>query len=140
MTLREIIDKTTSIGRQISSAEIPAYVNGVEKIESIELSRMNNGNIYANINTKKSQRIISAKAKEALYSKTEDTLLNKALDNRESPQADILKKIESIDANKMVDAYASELPFDGDYKAYSEALMAAYRLGITSVLQILKQK
>lgn len=55
MTLRQLIDKATSIGRQLSSAEIPTYVNGVDKIESIELSRMNNGNLYANINTKKSQ-------------------------------------------------------------------------------------
>ena len=80
MTLRELIDRATSIGRQITSAEIPAYINSVEKIESIELSRMNNGNLYANINTKKSQRMISAKAKEALYTKPEDTLLDKALD------------------------------------------------------------
>ena len=80
MTLRQLIDKATSIGRQVSSAEIPAYVNGVEKIESIELSRMNNGNLYTNINTKKSQRQISAEAKEALYSKPKDSLLDKALD------------------------------------------------------------
>ena len=53
MTLRELIDKVISIGRQITTAEIPAYVNGVEKIESIELSRMNNGNLYVNINTNK---------------------------------------------------------------------------------------
>lgn len=80
MTLRQLIDKATSIGRQVTSAEIPAYINGVDKIESIELSRMNNGNLYANINTKKSRRMVSAKAKEALYTKPEDTLLNKALD------------------------------------------------------------
>lgn len=73
MTLRELIDKITSIGRQLSSAEIPAYINGVDKIESIELSRMNNGSIYANINTKK-------EAKEVLCSKPEDSLLDKALD------------------------------------------------------------
>lgn len=53
MTLRQLIDRATFIGRQVSSAEIPTYINGVEKIESIELSRMNNGNLYVNINTKK---------------------------------------------------------------------------------------
>jgi len=53
MTLRQLIDRATSIGRQVTSAEIPVYVNGVEKIEDIELSLMNNRNLYANINTKK---------------------------------------------------------------------------------------
>lgn len=100
MTLRQLIDKVTSIGRQLSSAEIPAYINGVEKIESIELSRMNNGNLYVNINTKKSQRMISAKAKEALYSKTEDTLLDKALDFIVETQEDndyICEKMSELD-------------------------------------------
>ena len=100
MTLRELIDKATFIGRQVSSAEIPAYINGVEKIESIELSRMNNGNLYANINTKKSQRMISAKAKEALYTKTEDILLDKALDFIVETQEDndyICEKMSELD-------------------------------------------
>lgn len=100
MTLRELIDRAAFIGRQVSSAEIPAYINGVEKIESIELSRMNNGNLYANINTKKSQRQISAEAKEALYSKPEGSLLDKALNFIVETQEDndyIYEKMSELD-------------------------------------------
>ena len=105
MTLRELIDKATSIGRQITSAEIPAYVNSVEKIERIELSRMNNGNLYANINTKKSQRQISAEAKEALYSKPEGSLLDKALDFI----------VEREESNDYICEILLSIPDEGDY-------------------------
>lgn len=81
MTLRQLIDKAFSIGRQISSAEIPAYVNSVDKIEGIELSQTNDGKIYANINTKKSKRQISAKAKEALLNKALDFILEREESN-----------------------------------------------------------
>ena len=50
MTLRELIDKATFIGRQVSSAEIPVVYNGVsDNLTSIELSQDNNGNYYVNI-------------------------------------------------------------------------------------------
>lgn len=50
MTLRELIDKATTIGRQVSSAEIPVIYNGVsDSMTSIELSQDNNGNYYVNI-------------------------------------------------------------------------------------------
>ena len=50
MTLRELIDKATSIGRQITSAEIPVIYNGVsDNLTSLELSQDNNGNYYVNI-------------------------------------------------------------------------------------------
>lgn len=50
MTLRELIDKATSIGRQVTSAEIPVIYNGVsDNITSLELSQDNDGNYYVNI-------------------------------------------------------------------------------------------
>lgn len=50
MTLRELIDKATAIGRQVSSAEIPVIYNGVsDSLKSIELSMDNNGNYYIEI-------------------------------------------------------------------------------------------
>lgn len=50
MTLRELIDKATFIGRQVSSAEIPVIYNGVsDSLKSLELSQDNNGNYYVNI-------------------------------------------------------------------------------------------
>lgn len=50
MTLRELIDKATAIGKQISSAEIPVIYNGVsDSLISLELSQDNNGNYYVNI-------------------------------------------------------------------------------------------
>lgn len=50
MTLRELIDKATFIGRQVSSAEIPVVYNGVsDNLTSLELSQDNKGNYYVNI-------------------------------------------------------------------------------------------
>lgn len=50
MTLLQLIDKATSIGRQVTSAEIPVIYNGVsDNITSLELSQDNDGNYYVNI-------------------------------------------------------------------------------------------
>ena len=50
MTLQQLIDKATSIGRQVTSAEIPVIYNGVsDNITSLELSQDNDGNYYVNI-------------------------------------------------------------------------------------------
>ena len=50
MTLQQLIDKATSIGRQVTSAEIPVIYNGVsDNLHSLELSQDNNGNYYVNI-------------------------------------------------------------------------------------------
>lgn len=50
MTLQQLIDKSTSIGRQVTSAEIPVIYNGVsDNITSLELSQDNDGNYYVNI-------------------------------------------------------------------------------------------
>ena len=50
MTLRQLIDKATFIGRQVTSAEIPVVYNGVsDNLTSLELSQDNNGNYYVNI-------------------------------------------------------------------------------------------
>ena len=50
MTLQQLIDKATFIGRQLSSCEIPVIYNGVsDNITSLELSQDNNGNYYVNI-------------------------------------------------------------------------------------------
>ena len=50
MTLRQLIDKATAIGRQVTSAEIPVIYQGVsDTITSVELSQDNNGNYYVNI-------------------------------------------------------------------------------------------
>ena len=50
MTLRQLIDKATAIGRQLSSAEIPVIYNGVsDTLTSIELSQDNDGNYYVDI-------------------------------------------------------------------------------------------
>lgn len=50
MTLRELIDKATFIGRQLSSAEIPVVYNGVsDNLTTLELSIDNHGNYYVNI-------------------------------------------------------------------------------------------
>ena len=102
MTLYELTDKATTIGRKITSAHIPVYIDGVTEIEDVELSQRNNGNYYVNIKakTKKSQRMISAKAKEALYSKPEDSLLGKALDFIVETQEDndyICEKMSELD-------------------------------------------
>lgn len=50
MTLQQLIDKATSIGRQVTSADIPVIYNGVsDTITSLELSQDNDGNYYVNI-------------------------------------------------------------------------------------------
>ena len=50
MTLQELIDQSTSIGRQITSCEIPVIYNGVSNnLTTLELSIDNNGNYYVNI-------------------------------------------------------------------------------------------
>ena len=50
MTLQQLIDKATTIGRQLSSCEIPVIYNGVsDNITDINLAQDNNGNYYINI-------------------------------------------------------------------------------------------
>ena len=50
MTLRELIDKATRIGKQLTTAEIPVIYNGVsDNLTSLELSQDNEGNYYVNI-------------------------------------------------------------------------------------------
>ena len=50
MTLQELIDKATFIGRQLSSCEIPVVYNGVsDNLTNLELSQDNEGNYYVNI-------------------------------------------------------------------------------------------
>ena len=50
MTLIELIDKATAIGRKLSSAEIHVIYNGVsDTLTSIELSQDNDGNYYVDI-------------------------------------------------------------------------------------------
>lgn len=50
MTLLELIDKATVIGRQITSAEIPVIYQGAsDNITSLELLQDNDGNYYVSI-------------------------------------------------------------------------------------------
>lgn len=50
MTLQQLIDRSTSIGRQITSCEIPVVYQGVgDNITRLELSQDNNGNYYVSI-------------------------------------------------------------------------------------------
>ena len=50
MTLQQLIDQSTSIGRQITSCEIPVIYQGVGyNITRLELSQDNNGNYYVSI-------------------------------------------------------------------------------------------
>ena len=50
MTLQQLIDQSTSIGRQITSCEIPVIYQGVgDNITSLELSQDNDGNYYVSI-------------------------------------------------------------------------------------------
>ena len=50
MTLQQLIDKATFIGRQLSSCEIPVVYQGVsDNLTTLELSIDNNGNYYVNI-------------------------------------------------------------------------------------------
>jgi hypothetical protein len=50
MPLQQLIDQSLSIGRQITSCEIPVVYNGVsDNLTTLELSIDNNGNYYVNI-------------------------------------------------------------------------------------------
>lgn len=50
MTLQQLIDKSTAIGRKITSCEIPVIYNGVsDNLTTLELSQDNDGNYYVNI-------------------------------------------------------------------------------------------
>ena len=50
MTLQQLIDQATSIGRKISTCEIPVIYNGVsDNLHSLSLSQDNNGNYYVNL-------------------------------------------------------------------------------------------
>ena len=50
MTLQELIDKATFIGRQITSCEIPVIYQGVsDNLTSLELCQDSKGNYYVNI-------------------------------------------------------------------------------------------
>ena len=50
MTLQELIDKTTFIGRQLSSCEIPVVYQGVsDNLTKLELSQDDEGNYYVSI-------------------------------------------------------------------------------------------
>lgn len=50
MTLQQLIDKATFIGRQLSSCEIPVIYNGVsDNLTNLELSQDNEGNYYVEI-------------------------------------------------------------------------------------------
>jgi len=51
MTLSQLVDKATLIGRQIFSADIPIYINNTTCITDINLSQDNNGKYYVNIDT-----------------------------------------------------------------------------------------
>lgn len=53
MTLQQFVDKATLIGRQISSADIPIYINNTTCITDIYLSQDNDGKYYVNIDTLK---------------------------------------------------------------------------------------
>lgn len=50
MTLQELINKATFIGRQITSCEIPVVYQGVsDNLTNLELSQDNKGNYYVEI-------------------------------------------------------------------------------------------
>ena len=50
MTLRELVDKATFIGKQVSNIDIPVIYDGVsDNLNSLELSQDNNGNYYVSI-------------------------------------------------------------------------------------------
>ena len=53
MTLNQLVDKVTLIGRQISSSDIPVYINNTTCITDIYLSQDNDGKYYVNIDTLK---------------------------------------------------------------------------------------
>lgn len=50
MTLQQLIDQSTSLGRKLASCEIPVIYGGVSNtITSLNLSQDNNGNYYVSI-------------------------------------------------------------------------------------------
>ena len=50
MTLQQLIDQSLSIGRQITSCEIPVVYQGIsDNLTTLELSIDSNGNYYVNI-------------------------------------------------------------------------------------------
>lgn len=52
MTLQQLIDKATLIGKQVSSTDIPVFINNTYgTIADIQLSQGNNGKYYVNIDT-----------------------------------------------------------------------------------------
>ena len=54
MTLQQLIDKAILIGEQVSSTDIPVFINNTYgTIADIQLSQGNNGKYYVNIDTLK---------------------------------------------------------------------------------------
>ena len=54
MTLQQLIDKAILIGEQVSSTDIPVFINNTSgTIAGIQLSQDNNGKYYVNIDTLK---------------------------------------------------------------------------------------
>ena len=50
MTLQELIDQSLSIGRQITSCEIPVVYQGIsDNLTNLELRQDNEGNYYVEI-------------------------------------------------------------------------------------------
>lgn len=50
MTLRQLIDKSTQIGRKITDRDIPVIYQGVsDNLHTLELSQDNDGNYYISI-------------------------------------------------------------------------------------------
>ena len=50
MTLQELIDKATFIGRQVTSCEIPVVYQGIsDNLTNLELRQDNEGNYYVKI-------------------------------------------------------------------------------------------
>lgn len=54
MTLQQLIDKVTLIDKQVSSTDIPVFINNTYgTIADVQLLRGNNGKYYVNIDTLK---------------------------------------------------------------------------------------
>ena len=50
MTLQQLIDKATFIGRQVTSCEIPVVYQGIsDNLTNLELCQDNEGNYYVEI-------------------------------------------------------------------------------------------
>lgn len=52
MTLNKIIDECLSVSRSLSTGDIELYIDNTKKVQGVELSRDNNGNLYCNITTR----------------------------------------------------------------------------------------